>query len=206
MEMNLGRGVSAAVGGLVLPRREGGINGGGLADLRVSLLDGERVALALGVSGSATYSSGTYTRHVPASAHAYAVGTVGSDRASATLGLGVRAQGQTEYDRPDRGCPQCLSFDIGDPVYRVRVRSLPVLFGGAEAKVAENGPFGYRLVAEGMALPVDNDAYSAFAGGGLRITHKRARLDLGAMVLSEPWGRSERSVQPGPWVGFTAGL
>jgi hypothetical protein len=206
LEIGLGRRVSAGVTGLVLPRDGGGVNAGGAVDVRVALLNRERGALAVGVTGTGTYSGGDADPSVPASAHAYAVGTLGGERASASLGLGVRAQGANEYDLPTWACPTCLSIAPGEPTYRVRVRANPVVFGGAEAEIGREGAFGYRVVAEGLALPVAGGRYTTVVGGGLRVTHRRSRLDLGAMVGSEAWGGSERTTQVAPWVGFTTGI
>ncbi len=207
VEVNLGRGVSLGATGLFLPREAGGVNGGGAVDLRVSLVQRKRVALALGAMGTGTYSSGDAYRSVPASAQLYAVGTMGGAQASATLGVGVRAQGANEFRAfPGDTCVQCTSWNTGPPTYRVRVRPHPAAFGGVEAEIARSGPFGYRLLAEGMALPVAHRRYTVLAGGGLRVTHKRARLDIGAMAGSEAWGRSERTGGVAPWVSFTAGL
>ena len=50
------------------------------------------------------------------------------------------------------------------------------------------------------------DRYTTLAGGGLRIEHKAVRLDVGAMVLSEAWGRTDRVTEPGPWVALSAGF
>ena len=204
VEARVSRGVSLGVTGLVLPRDGGGIRGGGIADVRVTLHDGSRSAVAVGVTGSATYSSGDAYGDVPASAHVYAVGTVGGKRESATLGLGVRAQGGNEYDAPD--CPMCGGWVSGPPTYRLRLRQRPVIFGGAEAKVGESGAFRYRVVGEGLALPTAGDRYTTLAGGGLRIEHKAVRLDVGAMVLSDAWGRTDRVTEPGPWVALSAGF
>lgn len=205
VEANLGGGVSAGVAGLVLPRREGGINAGGLADVRVTLMDRERVALALGVTGGWEYSGGNAYMHVPFSALPYVAGTVGSETASATLGLGVRVQGEQAY-RPPADCPGgwCpLSFR--EPYYRVLMRRQPVGFLGAEAEVARKGPYGVRLVGEAMALP-GGDIDLLIGTGGVRVTRGAARLDLGVLVGSDKETDLPRYTQALPWVGLTAGF
>lgn len=204
VEGRIGERVSVGVTGLVLPRDAGGINGAGAADFRVTLVDREQTALALGATGSASYSSGDAHGYAPASLQLYAVGTVGGEGASATLGVGVLASGGPRYDYPD--CPVC-SYDPGfvNATYSIQVQRRPSVFGGAEAEVGRNGAFGYRLVGEGAAVPL-GDGYFLLGGGGLRITRKAARLDLGAMVGSDPYGSNSRETGVAPWIGFTAGF
>ena len=208
VEANLGRGVSAGVTGLVLPRKADGVNAGGVAgggavDLRVTLVNRETSALALGATTGASYSSGDRPRHLPFSSQVYAVGTLGGAEASVSAGVGVRVKGQNEWESAWPGCPECDS-GFGRTTYRVRVEPLPYLFGGAEAELARVGPLGYRVMAEGLAMP-DGGDYSTLALGGLRVTHRRVTLDLGGAAATE-WEQGERETHLGPWVALSAGF
>ena len=208
VEARLGDRVSVGLTGIAF-RFDGDPAGGAAADLRVTAVDRENLAVAVGATAMTSFAE-PEPLGIPGSVYVYAATTYGNEKASATVGLGARVHGYAAAVPPD-GWEPCSVCESPDPVnwerqYRVRASTVPVVFGGAEAEFARSGAFGYRAAAEVLALPGVADDYSVLSAGGLRITRKTARLDLGAAVGSYPYGPSDRTTEIGPWIGFTAGL
>ena len=222
----LGGGVSLGLGVLALPDRN--VLGVLFAEPKWTVVDGEAVAVAVGVTGQARLLYRPQAAAMP-----FAVASVGRGRTVATVGLGARVNVSetptvTFFDAAPGDSPALAG--AAEDRYRTYWVAAPVAWAGLEAQASrrvtvvvgaaalpsQNLTFDFArspYVAPGCCAPaappdvVRGDVYyDATVGAAARVETGPAAFDLGLVLGRDGDGYAESVMAVVPWLSATVGL